>query len=98
MCKYLEQTKLLARRRYAVSTASAGGGHRRIQNAVAPSGPHFTICITEHLRVIAQRSVYLDNKVEMVCSCRHHGNKESRNSPMWVVKAEVAGDPRKGKV
>jgi hypothetical protein len=70
----------------------------RIQKAVAPSGPHFANGITEYLHITAQIVVSLDNKVEMVWSCCHHGNKERGNSLMWMVKETVADDPRQGNV
>jgi len=66
----------------------------RIQKAVAPSGPHFTNGITEYLHITAQIIVFLDNKVEMVWSCCHHGNKERGNSLMWMAKERVADDTR----
>jgi hypothetical protein len=65
-----------------------------MQKAVA----HFTNGITEYFHITAQLIVYLDNKVEMIWNCCHHGNKERGNSPMWMVKETVADDPRQGNV
>jgi hypothetical protein len=98
MCKDLEQTKLLARHRYTAHAAPAAGARDEYRGLWLLQGHNFTKSITEYLHITAQLTVYLDSKVEMVCNCCHHGNKERGNSPMWMAKETVIDDPRQGNV
>jgi hypothetical protein len=44
--------------------APAAGGRDEYSKLLTPTGPHFTIDITEYLHITEQLIVYLDNKVE----------------------------------